>query len=175
LGAGWHEEEHRGYGLDFPSPGVRVEMLDEALTVIRRLWTEDAVTFEGRHYRLTDALANPKPLQKPHPPIVIGGEKPKMLRVIARHADEWNVPSHGDVAAWAKTSALLDEACAQVGRDPADIRRSVQLFVLPAKDGHLEEQLARLPELGDLGCDHAVLSFYQPPSVQQLQRCAELI
>jgi alkanesulfonate monooxygenase SsuD/methylene tetrahydromethanopterin reductase-like flavin-dependent oxidoreductase (luciferase family) len=140
LGAGWHEEEHRGYGLGFPSAGVRVEMLDEALTIIRRLWTEDSVTFEGRHYRMCDALANPKPLQKPHPPIVIGGEKPKMLRVIARHADEWNVPSYGDVAAWAKTSALLDEACAEVGRDPAGIRRSIQLFIQPAMDGQLEEQ-----------------------------------
>ncbi|MGZ5364530.1 MAG: LLM class flavin-dependent oxidoreductase [Mycobacterium sp.] len=154
---------------------MRVEMLDEALTVIRRLWTEDAVTFDGRHYRLRDALANPKPLQKPHPPIVIGGEKPKMLRVIARHADEWNVPSHGDVAAWAKTSALLDEACAEVGRDPAEIRRSVQLFILPAKEGQLEEQLARLPQLASFGCDHAVLSFYQPPSAEQLERCAEPI
>ena len=148
---------------------------DEALTIIRRLWTEDSVTFEGRHYQLTDALASPKPLQQPHPPIVVGGEKPKMLRVIARHADEWNVPSHGDVATWAETSALLDEACAEVGRDPAAIRRSIQLFVLPAKRGHLEEQLARLPELGGRGCDHAVLSFYQPPSSGQLARCAELI
>jgi len=139
------------------------------------LWTEDAVTFEGRHYRLQDALANPKPLQKPHPPIVVGGEKPKMLRVIARHADEWNVPSHGDVEAWAKTSALLDEACAEVGRDPAEIRRAIQLFVLPAKEGHVEEQLARLPELKSLGCDHAVLSFYQPPSAAQMERCAALI
>lgn len=129
----------------------------------------------GRHYQLTDALANPKPLQQPHPPIVVGGEKPKMLRVIARHANEWNVPSHGDVDAWANTSALLDEACADVGRDPAEIRRSIQLFVLPAKSGHLEEQLARLPELESLGCDHAVLSFYQPPSAAQLERCAELI
>jgi F420-dependent oxidoreductase-like protein len=175
LGAGWHEEEHRGYGLEFPRAGVRVEMLDEALTIIRRLWTEDTVTFEGRHYRVREALANPKPLQQPHPPIVVGGEKPKMLRVIARHADEWNVPSHGDVAAWAKTSALLDEACAEVGRDPAAIRRSIQLFVLPAKDGHLDEQLARVPELESLGCGHVVLSFYQPPSAQQLQRCARLI
>jgi F420-dependent oxidoreductase-like protein len=175
LGAGWHEEEHRGYGLEFPSAAVRVEMLDEALTIIRRLWTEDTVSFEGRHYRLREALANPKPLQKPHPPIVVGGEKPKMLRVIARHADEWNVPSHGDVQMWAKTSARLDEACAEVGRDPGTIRRSIQLFVLPAKEGHLEEQLARLPELEALGCDHAVLSFYQPPSAQQMKRCAELI
>jgi len=175
LGAGWHEEEHRGYGLEFPSAGVRVEMLDEALTLIRRLWTEDTVTFEGRHYQLREALANPKPLQKPHPPIVVGGEKPKMLRVIARHADEWNVPSHGDVVAWTKTSALLDEACAEVGRDPAEIRRSVQLFIQPAVEGHLEEQLARLPELKSVGCEHAVLSFYQPPTAEQLERCAALI
>ncbi|WP_101949520.1 TIGR03560 family F420-dependent LLM class oxidoreductase [Mycobacterium sp. 3519A] len=175
LGAGWHEEEHRGYGLDFPGPGVRVGMLDEALTIIRRLWTEDRVTFDGRYYRVHDALCNPKPLQRPHPPIVVGGEKPKMLRVIARHADEWNVPSHGDVALWAETSARLDDACAEVGRDPAEIRRSIQLFVRPAEPGHLEEQLAHLPELVDRGCEHVVLSFYQPPTGQQLERCAEFL
>jgi alkanesulfonate monooxygenase SsuD/methylene tetrahydromethanopterin reductase-like flavin-dependent oxidoreductase (luciferase family) len=71
-------------------------MLDEALTVIRRLWREESVTFEGRFYTLTDALCEPKPVQQPHRPSVIGGEKPKMLRVVARHADEWNVPSDGD-------------------------------------------------------------------------------
>ena len=174
LGAGWHEDEHRGYGLDFPAAGVRVDMLDEALTIIRRLWTEDAVTFEGRHYRVQDALCNPKPLQTPHPPIVIGGEKPKMLRVIARHADEWNVPSHGDVAQWAATSARLDEACADVGRDPAQIRRSVQLFIQPAQHGQLEDQLSRLPEFAGEGCQHAVLSFYQPPTAAQLERCAAM-
>lgn len=104
-GAAWHEAEHRGYGLDFPAAGVRVDMLDEALTIIRRLWTEETVTFDGPDYLVQDALCDPKPLQRPHPPIVIGGEKPKMLRVIARHADEWNGPSHGDVALWVETSA----------------------------------------------------------------------
>ncbi|MFG1929802.1 TIGR03560 family F420-dependent LLM class oxidoreductase [Mycobacterium sp. NPDC048908] len=175
LGAAWHEDEHRGYGLDFPAAGTRVEMLDEALTIIRRLWTEDTVTFDGKHYRVHDALGNPKPVQRPHPPIVIGGEKPKMLRVIARHADEWNVPSHGDVAVWAETSARLDQACAQIGRDPAQIRRSVQLFIHPAQQGHLEDQLARLDELASVGCRHAVLSFYQPPTIEQLERCAALM
>lgn len=175
LGAGWHDAEHRGYGIDFPGAGTRVDMLDEALTIIRRLWTEESVTFQGRFYTLDDALCEPKPVQRPHPPIVIGGEKPKMLRVIARHADEWNVPSHGDVAAWAETSARLDDACAEVGRTPAEIRRSVQLFIQPARKGHLDEQLARLPELEGLGCQHAVLSFYQPPTVAQLQRCAALM
>jgi alkanesulfonate monooxygenase SsuD/methylene tetrahydromethanopterin reductase-like flavin-dependent oxidoreductase (luciferase family) len=123
-------------------------MLDEALTVIRRLWTEESVTFEGRFYTLTDALCEPKPVQQPHPPIVIGGEKPKMLRVVARHADEWNVPSDGDVQAWEATSANLDEACAETGRDPAEIRRSVQLFIQPAEDGQFPvECVGRMREL----------------------------
>ncbi|RDH75170.1 TIGR03560 family F420-dependent LLM class oxidoreductase [Mycolicibacterium moriokaense] len=171
LGAGWHEAEHRGYGIEFPSPGTRVDMLDEALTVIRRLWTEESVTHEGRFYTLREALGEPKPVQRPHPPIVVGGEKPKMLRVVARHADEWNVPSHGDVAEWARTSAALDEACAEVGRDPSEIRRSIQLFIRPADDGHLDKQLATLPALRAQGCQHVVLSFYQPPSMQQLESC----
>jgi F420-dependent oxidoreductase-like protein len=172
LGAGWHEAEHRGYGLEFPGAGTRVAMLDEALTVIKRLWTEETVTFEGRFYTLRDALCEPKPVQRPHPPIVVGGEKPKMLRVIARHADEWNVPSHGDVAAWADTSARLDQACAETGRDPAEIRRSVQVFVRPADEGHLARQLATLGEFEANGCRHAVLSFYQAPTFEQLQECA---
>jgi len=172
LGAGWHEDEHHGYGYGFPSAAVRVEMLDEALTVIRRLWTEESVTFAGRYFALRDAIGNPKPLQKPHPPIVVGGEKPKMLRVIAKHADEWNVPNRGDVPAWARTSARLDEACAEVGRDPAQIRRSVQLFIHPQQPGQLDRNLELLPELASRGCQHAVLSFYQPPTPQQLQRCA---
>ncbi len=175
LGAGWHEAEHRGYGIEFPSAGTRVAMLDEALTLVRRLWTEETVTFEGRFFTLRDALCEPKPLQRPHPPIVVGGEKPKMLRVIARHADEWNVPGHVDAQQWARMSFDFDEACREVGRDPSEIRRSVQLFVHPAQEGQLDAQLDTLPELAALGCRHAVLSFYQPPTAQQLERCAELI
>ena len=118
IGAGWHEDEHRGYGIEFPSAGTRVAMLDEALTVIRRLWTEESVSFEGRFYTLQDALCEPKPIQRPHPPIVVGGSKSKMLRVIARHADEWNMPSHQGPQEWGEASARLTEACAEVGRTP---------------------------------------------------------
>ncbi|MET0699980.1 MAG: TIGR03560 family F420-dependent LLM class oxidoreductase [Mycobacterium sp.] len=175
IGAGWHEGEHQAYGLDFPSPGARVEMLDEALTVIRALWTEESVTHSGRFFTLTDALCEPKPLQRPYPPIVIGGDKPKMLRVIARHADEWNMASIAEPQAWADVSSRLDDACREVGRDPGQIRRSVQLFLHPAQEGQVEAQLARLPEFDALGCSHAVLSFYQPPSTAQLQQVAELI
>jgi alkanesulfonate monooxygenase SsuD/methylene tetrahydromethanopterin reductase-like flavin-dependent oxidoreductase (luciferase family) len=175
LGAGWHEAEHRGYGIEFPGAGTRVAMLDEALTIIRRLWTEESVTVDGHFYTVRDALCEPKPVQRPHPPIVIGGEKPKMLRVIARHADEWNVPSHGDVDEWARVSADLDDACAEIGRNPAEIRRSIQLFVQPAVEGHVDDQLSKLPALQAVGCQHVVLSFYQPPTPQQLARCAQHI
>jgi F420-dependent oxidoreductase-like protein len=175
LGAGWHEAEHRGYGIEFPSAGTRVAMLDEALTIIRRLWTEESVTLDGRFYTVRDALCEPKPVQRPHPPIVIGGEKPKMLRVIARHADEWNVPSHGDVDEWARVSGDLDDVCAEIGRDPAEIRRSIQLFVQPAVEGHVDEQLSKLTALQAVGCQHVVLSFYQPPTPEQLARCAQHI
>lgn len=174
IGAGWHEDEHRGFGIEFPGPGTRVAMLDEALTVIRRLWTEESVSFAGRFYTLTDALCEPKPVQHPHPPIVIGGSKPKMLRVIARHADEWNMPSHEGPQQWGEANVRLDEACAEVGREPGEVRRGAQLFLHPRKPGQVEEQLALLPRYAELGCEHAVLSFYQPPSMELLRRCAQL-
>ncbi len=174
IGAGWHEAEHRGYGIEFPSPGTRVAMLDEALTVIRRLWTEESVTFSGRFFTLENALCEPKPIQRPHPPIVIGGTQPKMLRVIARHAGEWNMPSHQGPQEWAAVNVRLDEACGDVGRAPVEIRRSAQLFLHPDRSGQVEEQLALLPEYGSVGCEHAVLSFYQPPTTQLLERCAQL-
>lgn len=174
VGAGWHEAEHRGYGIEFPSAGTRVAMLGEALTVIRRLWTEDSVTFDGRFYTLRDALCEPKPIQRPHPPIVIGGSRPKMLRVIARHADEWNMPTSHGPAEWGDASAGLDEACAEIGRDPAEVRRSVQFFLHPREPDQVAGQLELLPRYAELGCQHAVLSFYQPPSAELLKRCAEL-
>lgn len=174
IGAGWHEGEHRGYGIDFPGPGTRVAMLDEALTVIRRLWTEESVTFSGRFFTLEDALGEPKPLQRPHPPIVIGGVQPKMLRLIARHADEWNMPGAEGPEGWGKVNTRLDQACAEQGRSPAEIRRSVQLFLHPDQPEQTEAELDSVDRYRANGCEHVVLSFYQPPSVDLLQRCAAL-
>jgi alkanesulfonate monooxygenase SsuD/methylene tetrahydromethanopterin reductase-like flavin-dependent oxidoreductase (luciferase family) len=97
-----------------------------------------------------------------------------MLRVIARHADEWNMPSHGSPEQWGEASTRLDEACAEVGRDPAEIRRSVQIFLYPLQPEQVATQLNLLPRFAELGCEHAVLSFYQPPSDELLERCAAL-
>jgi len=174
IGAGWHEEEHRGYGIEFPSPGVRVAMVDEALTVIRKLWTEESVTFHGRFFTLENALCEPKPLQHPHPPIVIGGTEPKMLGVIARHADIWNMPGHEGPQTWGAVNTRLNKACAEAGREPADIQRSAQLSLHPAEPELVDEQLALLPEFEALGCEHMVLAFRQPPTMELLERCFAL-
>lgn len=174
IGAGWHEEEHRGYGVDFPPPGQRVAMVDEALTVIRRLWTDDAVDFAGGFFTLEQARCEPKPLQRPHPPIVVGASQPKMLRIAARHADEWNMPSTS-AQEWASANRRLDVACEAESRDPNSIRRGAQLFLHPDQPDQVDTQLDALTEYAELGCQHAVLSFYQPPSESLLRRCAQLL
>ena len=127
LGAAWNEPEFTMYGIPFPGAADRIRMLDEAVRVLKALWTEERATFKGRFYQLDAAIAEPKPVQKPHPPIWIGGSGPKRtLRVVAKHADVWNsnAPKPEDTLALTK---ILDEHCAAVGRDPATIRRSSQV------------------------------------------------
>ena len=126
LGAAWAEIEHTMLDLEFGTVGRRIARLDEACRMIKLLWTEERSDFEGRYYRLDGAIANPKPVQRPHPPIWIGGSgERKTLRVVAEHADVWNAAG-GDPAEVARLSGVLDRHCADVGRDPAEIRRSVQ-------------------------------------------------
>ena len=127
IGAAWAEIEHEMLGIEFGSPGRRVEWLDEACRVMKLLFAEERTTFEGERYVLRDAIANPKPVQRPHPPFWIGGRgERKTLRVIARHADVWNAPG-GEPDEVARLAGVLDAHCADVGRDPADIVRSVQV------------------------------------------------
>ena len=90
LGAGWSEPEHRVHGFDFPPPAERIAMLDEALSVIRAIWTEEPANFEGDYYALRDAPQMPKPVQQPHPPIIVGGISSRILRVALKHADDWD-------------------------------------------------------------------------------------
>ena len=172
LGAAWHEAEHRGYGIPFPSAGERIAILDEALRVIKALWTEDTASFDGRHFRLEDAICNPKPVQKPHPPIVVAGQgAKKSLRVVATHADEWNGTGI-EPAEWSRISHVLTGHCDAIGRDPAAIRRGVQVFLHPAQERAMAETLDLLPAYEAAGCQHAVLNFYQPPTDGQLERVA---
>ncbi len=129
IGAGWNELEHDAYGIELPPPGRRIRMLGEACEVIRRMWTETAPDFEGRYYRLKGARCEPKPVQKPHPPFVIGGGGEQLtLRVVARYADVWNVTG-GSVETFRHKNEVLEQHCAAIGRDPATIQRSIQLSV----------------------------------------------
>ena len=129
LGAGWQENEHAAYGIPFYTTRERLERLDEACQIIRNLWTQSRSNFEGRYYRLSDAPLNPKPVQQPHPELMIGGGGERVtLRIVARHADHWNVWGGPDVLA--RKNAILEEHCAKIGRDTKTIKRSVNMALL---------------------------------------------
>jgi alkanesulfonate monooxygenase SsuD/methylene tetrahydromethanopterin reductase-like flavin-dependent oxidoreductase (luciferase family) len=121
LGAGWKEDEYLAYGYDFPPAGQRVEELEEYLQIIRAMWTEERATVHGKYYHVEEAWCEPKP--DPLPPIMVGAFKPKMLRVTARHADWWSVSWTG-IDEYREIVAECERACAEIGRDPATLRRT---------------------------------------------------
>jgi alkanesulfonate monooxygenase SsuD/methylene tetrahydromethanopterin reductase-like flavin-dependent oxidoreductase (luciferase family) len=123
LGAGWQRNEHEAYGLDFPRPGLRVDALDEACRAIRSLLTEPETHLSGTHYRLESAWCEPKPVQE-HLPLLVGGHGDRMLALVARHADEWNMWAGPELLR--ERGAVLDRECERIGRDPATVRRSAQ-------------------------------------------------
>lgn len=158
LGAGWTETEFRMTGIDFPDIGTRLRMLDEALSCIRALWTRERTTFDGEFYRLRDAILSPKPIQRPHPPIVIGGGGRGALRVMAKHADIANIivetggPGHltlenmGKVtdAVFRQRARFVREEAARLGRDPNRITISDPIFsVTIADSSKAAEAIAR--------------------------------
>ena len=121
--------EYDAYGIPIGPWSDAVASFAEACTLIRRMWTEEVVDFDGSHHQLKGARCNPKPIQRPHPPILIGGSGTATLRIVAEHADIWNAigPPINTVEHLSERSAVLDERCEAIGRDPALIVRSVQL------------------------------------------------
>jgi len=131
IGTGWNEDEHRRYGIDLPEPRERVDRFEEAIQVISLLMSRERTTFTGRFFRLDDARLEPPPVQRPRIPILIAAHRPRMLRIAARYADQWDtfaaIPgtaTAGVEAELGERIAQLDAACREVGRDPAEIRRS---------------------------------------------------
>jgi F420-dependent oxidoreductase-like protein len=136
LGAGWFEAEHLAYGLPFPPTSTRMAMLAEQLEVVHRMWSSDEGTFsfEGRHYRLLDCPGLPKPLQQPHPPLIMGGSGgPKSLVLAARWADEYNV-NFETPERCAEVREALTAACEAADRDPASITYSLMTNLLIGED-----------------------------------------
>ena len=151
--------EYEAYGLSFHDFAHAVGSLGEACTVIRRLWTEDEpFDFDGTYVHLTGAFCDPKPVQRPHPPILIGGRSTATLRVVAEHADIWNIPG-GDIKDAVQRSTMLDRYCAEIGRDPAAITRSIALPVAYDRPGDTRAQIA---EAIDAGFQHIVLMLSAP-------------
>lgn len=128
LGAAWHEDEHRRLGFDFPPAADRIGRLDEVVQVLKALTTDDDVDLDGRHVQLRGGYYRPRPVQRPHPPIWIGGTGEKLtMPLVARHADVWH--GFGSLDELAAKSALLDRLAAEAGRDPARIARSTSLSI----------------------------------------------
>ena len=187
IGAGWHEEEYRGYGYDYPSAGVRIAQLDEAIQVIRAMWTDSPANFEGKYYRIENAEASPRP----HPPIPIliggSGEK-KTLRVVAQHANWW---STGFVTAeeYARKQGVLAEHCEAVGRDPKSIVYCYDLGLTIVDDpGEIEKRegahfvagtpdmvAEELAQFVKLGVTHFQLRIMDFPKMDTLEAFIEKV
>ncbi len=156
------ERELGAYGIDIVSPSEAIGALDEACTIIRRMWTEtEPFDYEGRFYRLKGAICEPKPLQKPGPPILIGAAGETLgLRVVAKHADTWLLPA-STAEEFSRKSQILDEHCRAIGRDPDEIVRATQMLV--AGDGAADVKRLILEFVG-AGCRQFVLAPRPPYS-----------
>jgi len=177
LGAGWHEGEHRHFGIDLPPPAERVDRLEEAIRVIVALMTSDRVTFEGSHYRLEDAQLEPKPLQQPRIPLLIAAHRPRMLRLAARYADQWDTfpeiagtATDGVTESVAERVSRFDAACREAGRDPASVRRSTWAGGDVAADA--EAYVAFVRHHRDLGFTDFMTGHPGPANIATLRRIA---
>lgn len=143
IGAGWQRNEHEQYGITLPPPGERVARLDEACAVLRAMLHDPPATVAGEHYRVTDALCEPPPIQQ-HLPLLVGGKGDRMLGLVARHADQWNMWGLPEVLA--ERSEVLARRCERVDRDPATIHRSTQALVMltddPVREASFVESVA---------------------------------
>lgn len=203
LGAAWFQAEHEAYSIPFYSTGQRIRRLGEALKVIKLLWTEHRANFQGRYYALKDALCEPKPLQKPRPPLWVGGGGEQLtLRVVAEDADGWNIfmPSPEE---YQHKLEVLAQHCARVGRDPATIQKSLSFGALLDQDKDRAEERARalaqrqgvslerlrgrllvgtpreaadrLRPYAQMGVDLFILSMQAPYDYTTMELCAEKV
>lgn len=173
MGAAWFEEEHEAYGIPFHSVGGRARRLGEAVEVVKRLFTQETTTFDGKYYRLKNAPFEPKPVRKPHPPILIGGMGPKLIQpVAARHADIWHFfVREGGVDEVRRVVGSFDQLCRKIGRDPAAVQKSTSLRD-PDLAGSSEDTRRRVRELVDAGVRHVILSLRAPYDRAVLRRFA---
>ena len=172
IGAGWREAEYEAYGYEFPKPSVRFAQLEEAVTICRRMWTEEYPSFEGRHFRIEGASA--PPLTDPPPRVCLGAAGEKVgLPMVGRIADMWNGPA-GD--GFTRRRDIVRNAAEQAGRDPDAIEVSVTLErALPTSDEESARLVEELAGHRDLGVDHVVMDFGHPQDTEPVLRFAEQV
>jgi len=186
IGSGWAKTEHQSYGIPFENPRIRNEKLDEAVTIIKKMWTEESPSFEGKHYRIAGAVCQPKPVQKPRPPIWIGGGGERFtLRIVAKHADGCNFIGLS-IDEYRHKLDVLAKHCDTIGRKIGDVRKSWQGSIIVGRDesevknrmqnthpgnaakedlkthaivGTPDQCTQRIGEYMDLGVDRFMLSF----------------
>jgi alkanesulfonate monooxygenase SsuD/methylene tetrahydromethanopterin reductase-like flavin-dependent oxidoreductase (luciferase family) len=153
--------EYAAYGLTTVPPGEGIGRLAEAITIIRRMFTEDEFDFRGKYYTLAGTINEPKPVQRPGPPVLVGGSGTRLLRVVAEQADIWNIPGppHASVDFLTERSRVLDQHCADLGRDPASITRSVQVLI---RTDDAAGERATIASLITAGFRHIVLGVLPP-------------
>ena len=164
MGAGWFELEHDAYGIPFDTASVRAKKLVEAVKIVKALFTEEKTTFTGKHYALKDAPFEPKGVQRPHPPILIGGMGPKVIQPLAaRHADIWHFFLKGGDPAQAKaTVESFDAICRKVGRDPGQVEKSITLRPADLTGVPAKEIQSRVRALAEAGVGHFIIGLPVP-------------
>lgn len=172
IGAGWNVYEHESMGIPLYKPGERIRRLGEACEIIRRLFTEPTVDFDGKYYQLKEARSEPKPVQRPYPPFVIGGGGEQLtLRVVAKYADIWNYTG-GSVEEFSHKVNVLREHCAEIERDPASIELSYQHRI------NADDFAASVPAIErfmEAGATHIVIVLPTPHGEGLATRVAEEI
>jgi F420-dependent oxidoreductase-like protein len=170
IGAGWNELESSMYGIPLYTPGERIRRLGEACEVIKRLWTETIANFDGKYYQLKVARCEPKPIQKPYPPYVIGGSGEQLtLRIVAQYANIWNFAG-GPVDTFRHKIEVLEGHCEAIGRDPSTVERSIQAFT--NYDNLAETREGILPYI-EAGATHIILNLRAPYPEGIVHRLAE--
>lgn len=179
IGAGWYEDEYNAYGISYPQAKERIERLSEAVQIIKMLWTEEKSSFKGKYYRVNDAVCDPKPVQKPHPPLWIGGGGEKlMLKVVAQHADCWN---YGAMAPqeFRRKHDILKKYCNEIGRSHESISTSLELSIFIGRtEEEFKEKVKRYLTGTPSGQkpQHLIRAAYLNTSIQATpDRCAKAL
>jgi alkanesulfonate monooxygenase SsuD/methylene tetrahydromethanopterin reductase-like flavin-dependent oxidoreductase (luciferase family) len=173
IGAGWFELEHKAYGIPFSTNGGRARRLGESLEVMKLLFTQEKSTYTGKYYQLKEAPFQPRAVQKPYPPILIGGQGPQLiLPVIARHANIWHLRVREvDPEQIKKLCTAFDAICQKIGRNPAEVEKAISLRSAQL-NGPTEELRRQIQALADVGIRHFIISL-APTDRKLLSRFAK--